>query len=370
MSESAARKIIHIDMDAFYAAVEVRERPDLKGRPLVVGGMPGNRAVVATASYEARRFGIHSAMSVNRAYQLCPKAIFLEPNFDLYKSTSRDVMGVFYEFTDLVEPLSLDEAYLDVTKDIRGIGSATETARIIRQKVFERTGLTCSAGVAPNKFLAKVASELNKPDGLAVIRPSQVDEVLKTLPVRSIPGVGKVTEERLLEKGICLVGDLRRFSKEEIESWFGKHGSWLYSAALGIDEREVDPHWERKSVGAEETFGKDIFSRQELEIELKNIADKAWRRLEALGQFARTLTVKVKFCDFRTVTRSHTAIDGIWNQSDALASACLLLAEFMGKEPIRLLGLTYSGLQQEPQARIKKARSSGAVQLEFSYCYR
>src|SRR5438552_13417902 len=252
-----SRKIIHIDMDAFYASVEQRDEPSLKGIPVIVG-WPGERSVVCAASYEARKFGVHSAMPATRAKRLCPEAVFIHPNFDKYRAVSKQIRAIFERHTPLVEPLSLDEAYLDVTIELTGIPTATETAEAIRREIREETQLTASAGVAPNKFLAKIASDWKKPDGLFVIRPHQIERFLIELPVRKIPGVGKVTERHLSEMNIVTVGDLHQFTADELVARFGKWGTRLWELARGIDESPVEPSQKRKSWSSENTFERDI----------------------------------------------------------------------------------------------------------------
>src|SRR5947209_9096595 len=251
------RKIIHIDMDAFYASVEQRDRPELRGKPVIVG-WPGERSVVCAASYEARKFGVHSALPATRAKRLCPEGEFIHPNFEKYREVSRQIRDIFERHTPLVEPLSLDEAYLDVTHELTGIPTATETAETIRREIRAETHLTASAGVAPNKFLAKIASDWKKPDGLFVIRPHQVLDFLVDLPVRKIPGVGKATEKILLDMNIATVGDLRRFSQPELVGHFGKWGTRLWELARGIDDSPVEPSRKRKSWSSENTFATDI----------------------------------------------------------------------------------------------------------------
>jgi len=253
----SARKIVHVDMDAFYASVEQRDNPDLRGKPVVVA-WTGPRSVVCAASYEARRYGIHSAMSAIKAERLCPHAIYVPPDFNRYRDVSRQVRQIFARHTDLIEPLSLDEAYLDVTVNKCGLPSATEVAQVIRQQIREETGLTASAGVAPNKFLAKIASDWNKPDGIFVVRPSKVLAFLEPLPVRKVPGVGKVTQARLEQLGIQTVGDLATHSAQELEHYFGRYGRRLYELARGIDEREVQTDQPLQQVSAETTFSNDV----------------------------------------------------------------------------------------------------------------
>lgn len=298
------RKIIHIDMDAFYASVEQRDDPALRGRPVVVAWR-GARSVVCAASYEARKFGVRSAMPAVRAERLCPDAVFVPPDFVRYKAVSRQVREIFLRHTDLVEPLSLDEAYLDVTTPKIESPSATATAETIRALIREETSLTASAGVAPNKFLAKIASDWNKPDGQFVIRPQQVEAFLTPLPVARIPGVGKVMQAKLAELGIETVGDLRTRPEEELERRFGSFGLRLFERARGIDERPVEPNQPVQSISAEDTFERDL-PLEELEPTIRRLAEKTWlasRRTERVG---RTVVLKLKTAHFRILTRSHT----------------------------------------------------------------
>jgi DNA polymerase-4 len=298
------RKIIHVDMDAFYASVEQRDRPELRGKPVIVG-WPGLRSVVCAASYEARKFGVHSAMPATRAKRLCPEGVFIHPDFERYRAVSHQIREIFERHTPLVEPLSLDEAYLDVTVELNGIPTATETAETIRREIRAETSLTASAGVAPNKFLAKIASDWRKPDGLFVIKPHQIEAFLPPLAVRKIPGVGKATEAILTEMGIATVGDLQRFSEEQLMARFGKWGSRLYELARGIDESPVEPSRKRKSWSSENTFETDL-TRDEVANWIREQAPKLWSSLEARALRGRTVTVKLRTPDFKTATRRLT----------------------------------------------------------------
>lgn len=303
------RKILHVDMDAFYASVEQRDDPALRGKPVVVAWR-GARSVVCAASYEARRFGVRSAMPAVRAERLCPQAIFVPPDFSRYKAVSRQVREIFTRHTDLIEPLSLDEAYLDVTVTKTGLPSATATAEAIRAAIRGETGLTASAGAAPNKFLAKIASDWNKPDGLFVIRPHQVAAFLAPLPVGRLPGVGKVMEARLAALGIGTAGDLRARAVEELEQRFGRWGRRLHELSLGIDDHEVKPDRPTLQVSAEDTFEHDL-ALGELEPHIRRLAEKTWsahqRESEGEhGRVARTVVLKLKTSDFHTLTRSLT----------------------------------------------------------------
>ncbi len=301
---SAVRKIIHIDMDAFYASVEQRDDPALRGRPVVVAWR-GARSVVCAASYEARKFGVRSAMPAVRAERLCPEAVFVPPDFTRYKAVSRQVREIFLRHTDLVEPLSLDEAYLDVTEPKIHAPSATAIAETIRATIREETSLTASAGVAPNKFLAKIASDWNKPDGQFVIRPQQVEAFLTPLPVARIPGVGKVMQAKLAELGIETVGELRIRSVDELEQRFGSFGARLFERARGIDERPVEPNQPVQSISAEDTFERDL-PLEELEPTIRRLAEKTWQASRRTERVGRTVVLKLKTAQFRILTRSHT----------------------------------------------------------------
>jgi DNA polymerase-4 len=298
------RKIVHIDMDAFYASVEQRDDPHLRGKPVVVAWR-GNRSVVCAASYEARRFGVRSAMPAVRAERLCPEAIFLPPDFPRYRIVSRMVREIFKRHTDLIEPLSLDEAYLDVTENKTGLTTATRVARAIREQIREELHLTASAGVAPNKFLAKIASDWKKPDGLFVIQPEDVDAFLLPLPVGRIPGVGKVTEEKLDKLGIRTVGDLRAIDKPTLEDRFGRYGQRLYELARGIDNNPVIPDRPTQSVSAEDTFEHDV-PLGETEPLIRHLAEKTWAASRKESRIARTVVLKLKTSDFKILTRSLT----------------------------------------------------------------
>lgn len=347
----AQRKIIHIDMDAFFAAVEQRDRPELRGQPVVVGGDPGGRGVVATCSYEARRFGIHSAMSCARAYRLCPQAIFVRPRFDAYREVSLQIREIFHEYTELVEPLSLDEAYLDVTENKPGMVSATWVAQEICRKIRRSTGLTASAGVSYTKFLAKIASDINKPAGLTVITPQQAEGFIAGLPVRRFHGVGRVTEKRMQNLGIRTGADLRRRSLEELERYFGKAGRYYYYIARGIDRRSVVPNRMRKSIGKETTLSEDIADRSRLLTILGDLAGRVAALLQARQTSGLTLILKVKYCDFQTVTRSSTRAEPIGSAAELLALAEELFGKTeAGERAVRLLGITVSGLTTEVPA--------------------
>ena len=298
------RKIIHVDMDAFYASVEQRDDPSLRGRPVVVAWR-GARSVVCAASYEAREFGVRSAMPAVRAERLCPDAVFVPPDFVRYKAVSRQVREIFLRHTDLVEPLSLDEAYLDVTEPKIDLPSATAIAETIRAQIREETRLTASAGVAPNKFIAKIASDWNKPDGLFVVKPAQVDAFLAPLAVGKIPGVGKVMQGKLEKIGVATVGDLRGFALEELQARFGSFGASLYRRARGIDERPVQPDQPVQQISSEDTFERDLLLG-EFDDAIRSLAEKTWASTKKTERVGRTVVLKLKTAQFRIITRSHT----------------------------------------------------------------
>jgi DNA polymerase-4 len=343
-NKGVKRKIIHIDMDAFYASIEQRDHPEYKGQPVVVGGLPdGRRGVVATASYEARKFGIHSAMSSKKAFQLCPKAVFLRPRFEVYKEVSRKMHEIFARYTDLIEPLSLDEAYLDVTEDKLNIGSAIEIAKQIRQAIKSELQLTASAGVSVNKFIAKMASEIRKPDGLTFIGPSKIHSFMEKLPVEKFHGVGKVTAEKMKNMGLHTGADLKKLSEGELTRHFGKAGRFYYNIVRGIDEREVEPNRETKSVGAEDTFAYDLTNIEEMYLELDKIAQIVYNRVIRHNLRGRTITLKIKYSDFRQITRNHSFAHPVDDLYIIRETARQLLAstEPEGDE-VRLLGITLS----------------------------
>jgi DNA polymerase-4 len=354
----AERKIIHIDMDAFFASVEQRDNPQLRGKPVAVGGS-ARRGVVAAASYEARQYGIRSAMPSVTAARRCPDLVFVPPRFDVYRAVSRQIREIFSRYSDLVEPLSLDEAYLDVTRDKLGTGSATGIAQLIRSAIRRETGLTASAGVSYNKFLAKVASDQNKPDGICVIRPQEGAEFVACLPVRRFYGVGPKTAERMGRLGIHVGADLRDRDMDFMLEHFGKSADYLYHAARGIDLRPVRPNRIRKSVGCERTYGEDLVTDLELREALELIADTAWRRIESNGVCGRTVTLKVKFADFRQISRARTCLDPLGNKGDFCDVARELLTQLLPvRQGVRLLGLTLSGLallesQQETEPVVR-----------------
>jgi DNA polymerase-4 len=355
-SDSApVRKIIHVDMDAFYASVEQRDNPELRGFPVAVGG--GHRGVVAAASYEARTFGVRSAMPSVTAKRKCPDLIFVKPRFDAYREVSNQIRAIFADYTDLIEPLSLDEAYLDVSEDRRGLGSAKAIAEDIRRRIREETRLTASAGVSYCKFIAKLASDYRKPDGLTVIRPEQGPDFVASLAVARFHGVGPVTAKKMERLGIRTGADLRAWSLPELEARFGSSGGWYYRICRGIDEREVKADRPYKSVSAERTFDEDLTDPERLAAELDRIAGYAWARVERAEVVGRTVTLKVKFGDFTLITRSKSFGDSVPDR-DAFAAAGQQLLSSLHPLPkgIRLLGLGLHNLSdrfdQQPQLRL------------------
>jgi len=335
-------------MDAFYASVEQRDQPDLMGKPIAVGG-GGNRGVVMTASYEARKFGVRSAMPSFKALQKCPDLIFVKPRFSAYKEASQQIRGIFHYFTDLVEPLSLDEAYLDVTENKRNIPSATLIAKEIKNRIKAELRLTASAGISVNKFLAKIASDYQKPDGLSVILPHQAEAFLEQLPIHKFHGIGKVTAQKMEQLGISCGRDLKKKTKAELVAQFGKNGQFYYYIVRGEDDRPVMPNRKRKSVSVEDTFPENLTQTDDLLFELKRIAKKIMQWMEKNDTYGKTLTLKVKFADFKQITRSKTIRHWIteYETLEAMAQE-LLLAAPIDRE-VRLLGLGVSNLNnQEP----------------------
>jgi len=350
-NQPGLRKIIHVDMDAFFASVEQRDNPDLVGRPVAVGGA-GGRGVVAAASYEARTFGVRSAMPSVTAQRLCPDLIFVRPRFDAYKEASRQIHRVFEHYTPVIEPLSLDEAYLDVTDDRLGIGSATRIATLIRQEIRAKTRLTASAGVSYNKFHAKLASDQNKPDGLCVIRPGEGAAFVAGLPIRRFHGVGPKAEGKMQTLGIATGADLAGKDIAFLRAHFGSMADYLYRAARGIDLRAVAANRVRKSVGGERTFAEDIGSGAALRETLENIIAIVWERIEAAGARGRTVTLKMKFTDFQIMTRAASLPDYVSGRGQFAATArALLEAELPLPQPIRLMGLTLGNLEGAEQRK-------------------
>ena len=349
VSARPSRKIIHIDMDAFYASVEQRDDPALRGRPVAVGGSRA-RGVVAAASYEARAFGVRSAMPSVTALRRCPELIFVAPRFDVYRAVSRDIHTIFADYTTLIEPLSLDEAYLDVTADVRGLGSAQAIAEEIRARIRELTGLTASAGVSYNKFIAKLASDQNKPDGLCVIPPRRGAAFVASLPVKRFHGVGPVTAGKMARLGIETGADLAARTPEFLRAHFGSHADYLYGAARGIDERPVRPDRPVKSVGAERTFDTNLTDAAAVRAALAHVAEAAWARIARRGARGRTVTLKVRDGDFNTRTRARSLPSAVANALQFLAlGEELLMRELPVAGGIRLLGLTLSGIVEHEQ---------------------
>ncbi len=346
--EAGLRKIIHVDMDAFYASVEQRDDPDLRGKPLAVGGSSG-RGVVAAASYEARRFGVKSAMPSARAVRLCPELIFRKPRFEVYKAVSDQIRAIFLDYTPHVEPLSLDEAYLDVTADLKGLGSATRIAEDIRRRIREETQLTASAGVSYNKFLAKLASDQNKPDGLCVIRPGQGAQFVAGLPVSRFHGVGPRGAEKMAALGIHTGADLVAKDLPFLRAHFGSFAEYLFRAARGIDLRAVRANRIRKSVGGERTFFENIEDPDALRETMDTIIDIVWERIERAKAHGRTVTLKLRYADFRTLTRARSVSPRVADKAMFGRLGHALLAEMMPlPQPIRLMGLTLSSLERAP----------------------
>lgn len=347
-------------MDAFFAAVEQRDDPSLRGKPVIVGGSPQSRSVVSTCSYEARKFGIHSAMPTAQAKRLCPQGIFVSPHFEKYSTASKYIMSILRAYTPLVEQASLDEAYLDVTENLLHLKDPAALAKLIKQHIFAVTKLTASAGVAPAMFLAKIASDFKKPDGLTVIPPDKVLEFLKDLPVRKLPGVGPKTEETLHQMGVKTCGDLRDAGPDKLRARLGKWGPGLFRMANGIEEREVVPHWEPTQLSAEETFPKDILKIDWLKTKLEELSKQVFSELSYKGKSGRTIVLKVKYHDFEQITRSKTLLapPGDWRTLYGVVTGLLLTKTLAGKKAVRLLGVGVSGLnvghETSPKAPIQK----------------
>lgn len=357
------KKIIHIDMDAFYASVEQRDFPHLAGKPVAVGSST-LRGVVTTASYEARKFGVRSAMPSVTAKRLCPELIFVPPRFDVYQKVSREIRDIFLEYTDLVEPLSLDEAFLDVTHNKKNNPSAVNIAREIKEKIRQKTGLTASAGISVNKFLAKIASDMKKPDGLYLIPPEKAVEFVEKLPVENFFGVGKVTAGKMHDMGIRNGYDLKQWSEQDLIKNFGKIGKYYYQIARANDEREVNPHRIRKSLGAENTFAEDLQDVTAVKTELNKILGILVKRLTRTRTSGKTLTLKVKYADFQQITRSQTVSEWLSDEKEIKKIYLALLDGIEIREGIRLLGLTLSNLNHEVENRDK---GSNDIQLTFDF---
>lgn len=359
------RKIIHVDMDAFYASVEAMDNPELKGKAIAVGG-GGNRGVVSAASYEARKFGVRSAISGVKARRLCPDLIFVKPRFDRYKEISSKIRAIFYDYTDLVEPLSLDEAYLDVTENKKGNPSASLIAEEIRTRIFNEVGLTASAGISINKFIAKVASDYNKPNGQKTVNPEEVLGFLEALDIRKFYGIGKVTAEKMYQKGIFTGTDLKSKSLEFLEQNFGKSGSYYYYIVRGIHNSEVKPNRIRKSLAAERTFSENLSSEIFMLEKLEHIAEEVSKRLIRSKVAGKTVTLKIKYSDFTLQTRSKTLPYFISDKSVVLETAKELLYQEKMNNSVRLLGISLSNLNTEKKVK-KVEPKSVTVQLKFGF---
>ncbi len=347
------RRILHCDMDCFYAAVHARDDPALRGVPLIIGGRPEGRGVVAAASYEVRRFGVHSAMPSSRAARLCPQAVFLPPDSPRYRRESEEIFRIFRSFTPLVQAVSIDEAYLDVTDHLGGHGSATGVAKEIRRRVKEERGLTVSIGVGPNRLVAKIASDFDKPDGLTVVRPRAVEEFLAPLPVRRLHGVGPATEKALEALGVRTIADLREVPLERLSERFGRHGRVLHDFSRGIDERRVTTHRERKSLGKETTFGEDLTEPSEMEAVIDRLAGSVAESLARRSITGSTVTLKVRYDDFTTVTRSATRGLPVASAEEiAEIGRELLRSTEATRRPVRLLGVTVSKLSGEDAGQL------------------
>ncbi|MEM6377954.1 MAG: DNA polymerase IV [Bacteroidota bacterium] len=356
---AADRKIIHIDMDAFYASVEQRDNLELKGKPVAVGG-GSLRGVVASASYEARQYGVRSAMPSVTAQRLCPNIIFVKARFDVYRSVSQQIRDIFYSYTDLVEPLSLDEAYLDVTEPKLGPPSATIIAQQIRDKIFEVTQLTASAGISFNKFLAKVASDINKPNGMKAILPHEATAFIDALPIEKFHGIGKVTAKKMRQMGIFTGKELRKLDRIEMVKRFGKVGLHYYKIVRAEDDRPVNPNRIRKSIGAERTFSEDITNLDEMKEKLRYISQKVFDYMEKSDNYGRSATLKIKSSEFKITTRSRTFAGEIRSYDQLLDTIFQLLEEHKDQlEPVRLLGVSVSNLSKE--------QAGEGIQLEFDF---
>lgn len=350
-------------MDAFYASVEQRDFPEYRGKPLAVGGSPKGRGVVAAASYEARKFGVRSAMSSINAIKLCPHIIFVPPRFEAYKAVSRSIREIFERYTDIIEPLSLDEAYLDVTRDKLEIGSAMEIAKQIKEAIKDELNLTASAGVSTNKFVAKIASDINKPDGLTFIGPSKIETFVNNLPVEKFHGVGKVTAEKMNNMQLFTGADLKKLSEDELVKHFGKSGYFYYKIVRGIDEREVQSHRETKSLGAEDTFIKDLSTLDEMYEELEIIAETVFNRLLKKQLKGRTITLKIKYGNFTQITRNYSYANPVGDFETIFNTAKQLLEKAgIEEKTVRLLGISLSNFG-EPEIKPRKPRDPEQLEL-------
>lgn len=362
------RKIIHVDMDAFYASVEQMDNPELKGKALAVGG-GGKRGVISAASYEARKFGVKSAMSGRLAEKLCPHLIFVRPRFDRYSEISKKIKRIFLDYTDLVEPLSLDEAYLDVTENKIGLPSATLIAQKIRERIYNEVGLTASAGISINKFIAKVASDYNKPNGQKTVNPEDVNQFLEDLDIRKFYGVGKVTAEKMYQKGIFTGKELKSKSLEYLDKNFGKSGRYYYYVVRGIHNSEVKPNRIRKSLAAERTFSENLSSEVFMLEKLEHIAEEVSKRLQRSKVAGKTITLKIKYSDFTLQTRSKTLAYYISDKSIILETAKDLLYQEKLNNSVRLLGISLSNLNTENKEKksVDVEKKTVSVQLKFDF---
>ncbi|WP_297869100.1 DNA polymerase IV [uncultured Flavobacterium sp.] len=360
------RKIIHVDMDAFYASVEQMDNPELKGKPLAVGGSEV-RGVVSAASYEARKFGVRSAISGIQAKKLCPDLIFVRPRFDRYKEISKKIRKIFHDYTDLVEPLSLDEAYLDVTENKKGNPSATLIAQEIRKRIFEEVGLTASAGISVNKFVAKIASDYNKPNGQKTVNPDEVEAFLEKLDIKKFYGVGKVTAEKMYQLGIFTGYDLKQKTLEYLEKHFGNSGFHYYQICRGIHNSAVKPNRKIKSVGAERTFGENLSSEIFMEERLQSIAKELEKRLQKSKISGKTITLKIKYSDFSLQTRSKTLPYFVSDKNIILDVAKDLLYQERLRNSVRLLGISIHNLNNEEKTKTELPQKSVSVQLKFEF---
>jgi DNA polymerase IV len=368
LNDLPIRKIIHVDMDAFYASVAQMDNPELKGKPIAVGG-GGKRGVISAASYEARKFGVKSAMSGRLAEKLCPDLIFVKTDFDRYKEISNRIRKIFYDYTDLVEPLSLDEAYLDVTENKIGLPSATLIAQQIRQRIFNEVGLTASAGISINKFIAKIASDYNKPNGQKTVNPEDVLQFLEDLDIRKFFGIGKVTAEKMYQKGIFTGKDLKSKSAEYLETHFGKSGRSYYHIVRGIHNSPVKPDRIRKSLAAERTFSENLSSEIFMLEKLNHIAEEVSKRLNKSNVAGKTITLKIKYSDFTLQTRSKTLPYFVNDKTIILETSKDLLYQDKLKNSVRLLGISLSNLNTDLRKTVSKEKdqSSVSVQLKFEF---
>ena len=367
-NDLATRKIIHVDMDAFYAFVEQMDNPELKGKPVAVGG-GGKRGVIGAASYEARKYGVRSAMVGNLAIKLCPHLIFVTPRFERYSEISKQVKKIFFDYTDLVEPLSMDEAYLDVTENKKGNPSATLIAQDIRQRIYKEIGITASAGISTNKFVAKIASDYNKPNGQKTVTPEEVIAFMEALDVRKFYGVGKVTAERMYQLGIFTGNDIKGKTVEYLNKHFGKSGQFYYNVVRGIHNSPVKTHRIRKSLAAERTFNKNLSSEIFMLEKLEHIAEEVAKRLDKSHVAGKTVTLKIKYSDFSLQTRTRTLNYYVRDKHIILDVAKDLLYQEKPRESVRLLGISLSNLNTDPKKKKLKSpeQKSVSVQLKFEF---